>query len=800
MAEFAVSVRTGWRSGARRGWLVLLVVGLCVVLLAPVVVVVAPGSAVGANVPAQQPLSITYVARECASYSDIMANKRRNNLMESLRDLGPDSNYAAAEAVSAAKEQSGSPACVPLQDWRFSTGTAYTGPSDATLNLSVLTNVLRSDVLTQASAPELDGQGEPTGRTIAGAVTVPLSDAEASAAARSTLRVQGGTPSQPLNGLEEEYGYGALRCAADAVNGDNIEYLSFPPGTRHVFCYYYAVTPPPTAGTITVHKEVSDTSSGQGAFRFDGNVSYADSNADGTNDFTLTASSGAPAQASFVRGAGGEPWTFAEQPVDGWSPAGPPLCTVANPEGEPTSEIAITGSQVSVDLGPLDQVTCTFTNQRSVDGAVLRKETLGGVGTFDFELVGTDPPAPPVLSQVTTTEPGVAVEVISLDEIAPGDYYVAETLPAPTALGSWEVGAASCAGQDIPVTVDGPLRRTAELTLPLDPQDPTAPLDCVVTNVFTPAGSITVTKTTLGATGVFPFVVTPNARTDVSWAGSATTTVPGVSVGAAASSGVQGPLAAALPVDPAQPYTVTELLPAPSDAGRWVVESVDCGPNGAGTLDPTTASITVVLTQDNPAAECAFVNRFVPTGTLDVIKTTTADTTLRPDPAQLVLVCEDGTRLPFQVAPAESSSSLDQVLVTATRTCTLEEPSTGAADGVSVDTQALLTIDGGEAVPLDLGEEFEIAEARAVNITVSNELQTAPPPTTPPTEPSTSPPATAPPTPTPPGDQASPPGGSLAHTGSSVPRVLGMAALLVLAGGAVTLVVRRRASHDIEHP
>ncbi|WP_242548231.1 hypothetical protein [Streptomyces sp. SCA2-2] len=55
-------------------------------------------------VAAERPLSITYVARECPRYSDIMADKARNNIQESLCDLGPDSDYSTSEAVSAQKE------------------------------------------------------------------------------------------------------------------------------------------------------------------------------------------------------------------------------------------------------------------------------------------------------------------------------------------------------------------------------------------------------------------------------------------------------------------------------------------------------------------------------------------------------------------------------------------------------------------------------------------------------------------------------------------------------------------------
>src|SRR5690606_2619806 len=61
---------------------------------------------------------VTYAARVCDSYTDITANRARNDIQESLEDLGPDTLYGAGEAVSAEKEAAGQPACRPLPDWR----------------------------------------------------------------------------------------------------------------------------------------------------------------------------------------------------------------------------------------------------------------------------------------------------------------------------------------------------------------------------------------------------------------------------------------------------------------------------------------------------------------------------------------------------------------------------------------------------------------------------------------------------------------------------------------------------------
>ena len=38
--------------------------------------------------------TVTFVARTCTQYTDVFANRSRNNIMESLENLGLDTNYA----------------------------------------------------------------------------------------------------------------------------------------------------------------------------------------------------------------------------------------------------------------------------------------------------------------------------------------------------------------------------------------------------------------------------------------------------------------------------------------------------------------------------------------------------------------------------------------------------------------------------------------------------------------------------------------------------------------------------------
>jgi hypothetical protein len=155
--------------------------------------VTAPGAAHAAVAP----LKVTFVARSCPSYEDITANRARNNIQESLRDLGADTAYQAGQAVDAAVEQANQPKCRPLPNWKFTLGTTYrtqavNGPWGS---LAQVLNSFSTSIVTQKSVPLLDHNGEPTGASVEGATTITLGAEEAAAAARgSGLWAQGGTP------------------------------------------------------------------------------------------------------------------------------------------------------------------------------------------------------------------------------------------------------------------------------------------------------------------------------------------------------------------------------------------------------------------------------------------------------------------------------------------------------------------------------------------------------------------------------------------------------------------------------
>ena len=172
-----------------------------------------------------------------------------------------------------------------------------------------------------------------------------------------------------------------------------------------------------------------------------------------------------------------------EEPVAGWAPAGPPVCTA--PGG---SEVSITGVTVSISLVEADTVTCTYTNQRSIPGLfTIYKQTQGGVGgPFGFTV--QTPNGQTATAAASTTAEGTPVVVASYP--LPGTYTATETLPAATSAGAWSLTAVSCNGVPVPVT-----NNAITVQVPLDPVT-----GCTFTNTFTPATTTTTTPSTTTTT------------------------------------------------------------------------------------------------------------------------------------------------------------------------------------------------------------------------------------------------------------------------------------------------------------
>ena len=81
-----------------------------------------PGAAAAQAV---SPLTVTIAARVCPTYDAISANRARNNIQESLKDLGPDTSYPAGQPIDPAHEAPASRSAgrCPTGDSRWGRGS-----------------------------------------------------------------------------------------------------------------------------------------------------------------------------------------------------------------------------------------------------------------------------------------------------------------------------------------------------------------------------------------------------------------------------------------------------------------------------------------------------------------------------------------------------------------------------------------------------------------------------------------------------------------------------------------------------
>ena len=564
-----------WRTG-----------GLALAILAASLMFAAAPAAFGASTKGTG-LLVTFAARVCPTYTDITANRARNDIQESLRDLGEDTPYADGQAMDPAVEAAHQPNCAPLPGWTFTLGTSYktravSGPWGS---LSIVTGAYAGAPTTLASPPLLDQAGRPTGQSSAGATTIELTQAQANQASRpNSLWVQGGTPTDPILYQQHpgEYGFGALRCALDDLNGDNVEWVGFPSGVKHVFCFAYYVSPPPTSGTIVIRKQIQAPAGTAESFSFTGNLSF-----NGSGTFSLAVPSGqTSAQQTFIRGQvrpGEPPWTVQEVIPPNWRLSGL-ACTSAT--GASPTVVQPAEARATIVLGASDTVTCTYTDEfvPPPGGLLIRKVTYGSTGQFGFAVAPSGGGASVTASAATTSE-GEAVDAspspLSLNA---GTYDLTETAPASSA-GRWTLTAVNCGAGELPVTQ--PIKVSIVSG---------AGTTCTLTNTFEPLGSITLAKVTKGALGTTGFVITPTFGKPGEIHQSSTTTKEGVAVTAT------GDVSHHLTLGR---YLIQETTAEPVGTGQWELTSVQCDgkdvPFAGG-------QASVTLTSSAPDAHCVFTN------------------------------------------------------------------------------------------------------------------------------------------------------------------------------------------------
>jgi uncharacterized repeat protein (TIGR01451 family) len=535
---------------------------------------------------------VTIAARQCPSYESIRANRARNNIQESLKDLGDDTPYTAGQPISPLIEDATQPACTPITGWRFTlgrgiAGSPVTGPWGS---LSVVSSPFPTDVTTLASIPGRDNQGRILpGTSIAGATTIELTATQAALAARSSaLWIQGGTPADPVlagvPAFADGFGFGALRCAIDNLNGDNVEWIQFPTGSRHIYCYAYYVTPPPTSGTIIVRKVVTDPPNADQTFVFEGNISYTPD-----SRFSLTVANGSTPSMKFYRaevGPGDEPWDVRELVPPGWRLTGL-SCT----HGASTVTTNLAAASVSITLAAGDTVTCTYTDALVPPPGqlLLSKVTFGGVGTFPFRVTpagGGDT----LHASATTTDPGTSVIAApSPFTLDPGTYEVAESLPSSRA-GRWHSIAVNC-------NAVRRARRSLPIAVTIRANEGQA---CLFENRFIPFGRITILKSTRGGGGTTGFVITPVASPERQYTKSATTPADGGTRLA------RGDRTRHLALGR---YVIQETGTVSSEPGRWTLLAAECGDRLRAFAQ---GQLEVRLTADQPHVVCRFINGFTP--------------------------------------------------------------------------------------------------------------------------------------------------------------------------------------------
>ncbi len=526
---------------------------------------------------------VTVVARECPAYTDITANRARNDIQESLRNLGANTRYAAGQPIDPAIESAYQPNCIPLSDWTFTLGTGYrtravSGPWGS---LSIVTSPYATNIVTQPRVPLRDYAGRPTGQFIDGATTIELTPAQAERAARTgSLWIQGGTVTDPILNQQfpGEFGFGALRCAVDNLNGDNVEWISYPQGTEHVFCYAYYVRPPPTSGTIVIRKEIRSDEPATHTFNFDGNLSF---NQGGL--FNLRVDNGKAASQTFYRAATGptdDPWTVRERVPAGWQLADL-SCTA---QGASTAAIDLPAGRADISLAAGDRIVCTYVNEVAPGELFLRKLTRGGIGSFDFTVRpagGGDA----VKATATTEQERVAVDAQpSPVTLPPGRYRLDERLPQ-SRRGRWRLDDVICDGQVLPNPGE------AEVTITTG-----AGATCTFENSFQGAGEIQIDKVTLGGVTTTGFVIWPVGDPETRYRKSVTTERSGEPARARGSDTDDLPLGA---------YVIQELEPGSLARRNWSLVEVVC--NGR-TVPAIEGRVLVTLTRDRPRERCRFTN------------------------------------------------------------------------------------------------------------------------------------------------------------------------------------------------
>jgi hypothetical protein len=657
----------------------------------------APASPARAEDPPSQASSVsiatryqvTFVARTCTSYAQVMANRVRDDTTEAATAPGRDNQYDEGEGVNPDVEAANGNGCTALNGWHFTIGAG----AQRRGALSSVTGPTQDVGPTGSTTPLLNAAGAPTGKTIDGAVTVALTDDQVKRAVNRQLWVQGGTP----DGTDPTYGFGALRCGYDGRAGTNVQWIGFPAEIRHVFCFVYYVQSAAPAGTLIVRTKPTRAVGYPQRFTYDATNSY-------TADKRLTvATAGNPADVSLVRTAGGLPSRVTAHPPAGWR-LSDLSCSKSGAGQSLTATDPIQGT-ADVTLAPGEVVTCTFTFDPPVVVTGLAARVFSDLagGTFGVTINGDGGPRQ---LQAAPAGDGSAADATGADlsTLTPGQYTISVAPPAGQGT-LWSLATVTCNGDD--VKPNG-LVATVQLAI-------STPLDCVLRMARRPA-TLDLSAVTVGGTGTAAFAVvrrpdgagsspdnaviaSGSTATGVGWSAAATTTAFGTAADA------QGNLPGALDYGS---YLVTPLAPPSTVDGAWRLSSFSCDPGDPAASGAAGANV-VPLRLDAPDAKCVATFQFVPATKLQVTLRFDGDTTGRSAAASLTVKCDDGSSGAI-ILPTDDNTdrSLPQPLgFLAPTTCTVNRPDDGAAVTTTATTTAVLDPAPGNA-PLSLPGRVDI--------------------------------------------------------------------------------------------
>jgi hypothetical protein len=603
--------------------------------------------------------TITFVARDCPAYSDVMANRARNNIMEALQNLGKDSVYTSAEAVDPSIEEPNDPNCKPLNGWQFEMGSNYS-KSGQLSNVTGAPLAVTGD--TTSNVPVLNPDGTDSGKTLDGALIYPLTDQQIDLAQNSALWVQGGTVANPQleNRYGDKYGFASLRCAVDNNNADNVEYVAYPSGYRNVFCYAYYVSPAPTPAEVTIAKKIQGSAGITQGFTFDSNLSY-----DPSGTFGLTVNNGSPAAEDFIRAnstALGGTYNVKEQIPDGWKLDSITCSRTGSAVTASTWTIDEATASVAISLSGSDHVTCVYTDSPPLAPTLVVWKVTGGRagGPFRFEVRG---PVSHDLTATTTAaeQPTEATEGgTSPADYTPGDYTITEKLPPAARYGSWQFEQAYCNEHTLRTG------RSADPSVSVHLENNKGQ-DCVFRNVFRPAGHIILRLETIGGTGTAFAYITSPTKYPRPKPFKGTTIRDSRKITAYNERNL-----------PLEDYRVQSAGPVSNPTkGTWTLVSFTCS-KGDVTRNGS-QKVTIHLTEAEPAADCLAVYKWNPATTVEVVKTAHGPRAARSGPAVVEIGCADQASGRVVLAGTGSRATLPEPLYLHDNvTCAVSEPRTGA--------------------------------------------------------------------------------------------------------------------------